>query len=131
MVQRYLHKPLLIDGLKFDLRIYLLITGVDPLRMYVHQKGFARLAVHKYRSPVGSNLKNMYMHLTNYAINKYHEDYESGDEDNEGHKRYTSWILDYVKENFQDDNLWDRIKDLLIKTMISVQPSLAHSYRSC
>lgn len=34
VVQRYLHKPHLIDKLKYDLRIYVMICGVNPLRMY-------------------------------------------------------------------------------------------------
>ena len=44
MVQRYLHKPFLIDGLKFDMRIYVLLYGVDPLRIFVFKEGLARFA---------------------------------------------------------------------------------------
>lgn len=36
VVQRYLHRPYLVDDLKFDLRIYALLYGVNPLRIYLH-----------------------------------------------------------------------------------------------
>jgi tubulin polyglutamylase TTLL6/13 len=36
IAQRYLHKPYLIDNLKFDLRVYALIYGVEPLRVFVY-----------------------------------------------------------------------------------------------
>ena len=70
VAQRYIHKPYLIDGLKFDLRIYVLLYGVDPLRVFVYQEGLARFATEEYVGPQKSNLDNLFMHLTNYAINK-------------------------------------------------------------
>jgi len=76
VVQRYMHKPFLIDGLKFDMRIYVLVYGVDPLRIFVYREGLARFATEKYEPPVKSNMENMFMHLTNYAINKNNENFE-------------------------------------------------------
>jgi tubulin polyglutamylase TTLL6/13 len=75
VAQRYLHKPFLVDNLKFDLRIYVLITSVIPLRIYIYKEGLARFATQDYVSPLGSNLNNLCMHLTNYAINKESEDF--------------------------------------------------------
>jgi hypothetical protein len=31
VIQRYLDKPLLMDGIKFDLRIYVVVVGIDPI----------------------------------------------------------------------------------------------------
>ena len=68
-------KPLLIDGLKFDLRIYVLIAGIDPLRIFVFNEGLARFCTAPYEAPKSDNLTNMFMHLTNYAINKFSPDF--------------------------------------------------------
>lgn len=51
VVQRYLTKPYLIDGLKFDFRIYVLLAGCDPLRIYVFEEGLARLSTEAYEPP--------------------------------------------------------------------------------
>ena len=35
LVQEYLSKPFLIDGFKFDLRIYVFVQSFDPLRVFL------------------------------------------------------------------------------------------------
>ena len=101
MAQRYLHKPFLIDNLKFDLRIYVLITCISPLRIYIYREGLARFATNEYVSPVGSNLGNLMMHLTNYAINKESDDFvanENAAQDDVGHKRSLTAIFKIIDE---------------------------------
>jgi len=75
VVQKYIHNPLLIEGLKFDLRIYVLLTGIDPLRIFIYKEGIVRFATVPYQRPDQDNITNMFMHLTNYAINKHHKDF--------------------------------------------------------
>lgn len=70
VAQKYVHKPYLIDDLKFDLRLYVLVTGTSPLRCFIYKEGLARFSTVKYEGPRPNNLNNHFMHLTNYAINK-------------------------------------------------------------
>lgn len=133
-----MHKPYLIDNLKFDLRIYVLVYGVDPLRIFVFREGLARFATEEYVGPFRGNLDNLFMHLTNYAINKNSENFEANEdsgEDDVGHKRSVTSVLKYIEEHEKEqgitvEKLWNQIDDIAIKTLISAQPHLCHSYRS-
>ena len=58
----------MINGHKFDLRIYVCVTSYEPLRIYVYQEGLVRFASEEYSmKDVKTNLFNQ---LTNYSINK-------------------------------------------------------------
>lgn len=75
LVQRYLDKCLLLDGIKFDLRVYVVVIGLDPMQAFICDEGLARFCTVKYETPTKSNMKKAYMHLTNYSINKMSDDY--------------------------------------------------------
>lgn len=49
-------QPFLIDGFKFDMRIYVLITSCDPVRIFMYEEGLARFATLPYTEPSHSNL---------------------------------------------------------------------------
>ena len=74
VVSRYVENPLLIGGKKFDLRIYVLVTSYKPLKVWLYALGFARFCNEKYTKDM-SDLENMFIHLTNVAIQKTSEVY--------------------------------------------------------
>lgn len=71
----------MIDGFKFDLRVYVALTSVNPLRLYVYDEGLVRFASEKYDT---TDLKNVFSHLTNYSINKKNVDGNKGRYVNKG-----------------------------------------------
>lgn len=74
IASHYLSNPLLIDGLKSDLRIYVAVTSISPLRIYMYEEGLTRFATTQYVTPEENqnvnNRQGKYAHLTNYSINK-------------------------------------------------------------
>ena len=75
----YISNPLLINDLKFDLRIYVCVTCIHPLRIYIYKEGLVRFATQKYSNNVpkplklNSQISDRFSHLTNYSINKNSE----------------------------------------------------------
>lgn len=156
VAQQYI-SPFLIDGYKFDLRIYALLTSVDPLRIYIHKEGMARFCTEKYVKPKQSNLYQVYSHLTNYSLNKKNENFQNPDdfnacidqvendekseqeavdrsempENDKGSKRSLSSIYrDIEKMGYSTTELKNQIDNIICLTIGSVQPFLAHNYHT-
>ena len=128
---------MLINSFKFDLRIYVLVTSVNPLRIYVYDEGLCRLASEKYDM---TNTKNIFSHLTNYSINKKNEPGTKissifKQENSQGIK----WSLKELREHLsslkdskvlpmwsdsQINDLFKQIDQIVIKTIISAEPLL-------
>jgi len=66
---KYVHNPHLINGLKYDLRVYVLVTNFNPLRIYIYNDGLVRFATEKYSNDPNS-LSKRFIHLTNFSVNK-------------------------------------------------------------
>uniref|UniRef100_A0A8D2F2S3 Tubulin tyrosine ligase like 4 n=1 Tax=Theropithecus gelada TaxID=9565 RepID=A0A8D2F2S3_THEGE len=124
LVQRYLHKPYLISGSKFDLRIYVYVTSYDPLRIYLFSDGLVRFASCKY-SPSMKSLGNKFMHLTNYSVNKKNAEYQANADEMacQGHKWALKALWNYLSQKgVNSDAIWEKIKDVVVKTIISSEP---------
>ena len=134
VVQRYVPNPYLLDGLKFDLRLYVVVTSCHPLTIFWHKEGIARFATQPYSINKKGEMPEK-AHLTNYAINKDAVDFKITEEDIEAgrsSKRTLETVYKRLEADGVDVNLLKlKIADLIIKTLISVQPDLLHNYRTC
>jgi len=131
VVQDYIADPLLLDGFKFDLRIYLLVLSVDPLEIHVYNDGLARLCTTPYVAPTGENIAKTKMHLTNFAINKKSKKFNKSAAEDEGSKRSIASVMDWLDgEGVDTDVVWARIVDLMTKTIIMAEPQLTEAYRA-
>ncbi|KAF7703496.1 hypothetical protein HF521_022503 [Silurus meridionalis] len=132
IVQEYLDKPFLMEGYKFDLRIYILVTSCDPLRIFLYNDGLVRMGTEKYHAPNESNLSQLYMHLTNYSVNKHNENFERDETADKGSKRSIGWFTEFLRVNNYDvAKFWGDVSELVVKTLIVAEPHVLHAYRMC
>ncbi|CEO96994.1 hypothetical protein PBRA_005598 [Plasmodiophora brassicae] len=136
IVSRYIEDPLLIDGHKFDIRLYVAVTSFDPMRVYMYDEGRVssgspqkgttlESAVSSIRTDASTvcrytlqDLDNRCVHLTNTAVNKHSPKY-----DDEGHKRRLSALWDSMQtQGLNTRLLRKKIKEIIIKAVVSVEP---------
>ena len=67
----YHYLTITLPPLRFDLRLYVLVTSFNPLEAYLYTEGFGRFTNEPYSLDVAS-LQNLYVHLTNASIQKDH-----------------------------------------------------------
>jgi tubulin polyglutamylase TTLL5 len=114
MVQEYIGNPHTMNERKYVLRLYVLVTSVDPLRVYLHDEGFAKLASEPYNI---EDPDNPFAHLTNPDINATNVDsdapvvFVSLSE-------YRTWL---GEQGHDAGALFAKIKDLVTLTVISVR----------
>ena len=118
LVSRYVDHPYLIHGRRFSLRLFVLVTCLEPLTIYLYEDGFALFSSMKY-SADEKDMKNVFQHLSNVATNKH----------NEENKQSIIWSLHDLKKHIQSEGIpfvpiWENIKDIMIKSLIAVENDL-------
>ncbi|KAM7368760.1 hypothetical protein PAMP_013067 [Pampus punctatissimus] len=131
VVQEYIQKPLLIDKLKFDIRLYVLIKSMEPLEIYIAKEGLTRFCTEPYQEPCQKNLSHVFMHLTNYSLNVHSGNFVHSDSQSTGSKRTLSSVLYRLAAKGVDiKKVWSDIIALVIKTVIAVVPELKVYYQA-
>ena len=69
LLQKYIEKPMLYKGRKFDVRIWVLLS--HNMKVYIFKEGHLKAT----SSPFSLDDKNFFVHLTNYSVQKYSNDF--------------------------------------------------------
>lgn len=132
VIQQYISRPLLLGGFKFDMRIYVLITSFNPLEVFLYRQGFARLSTVPY-SLNPDKLKNRFIHLTNYSVQKSNA-YAQGDPSDlmyGGSKICLKALRERLsKIGISFDDIWDQVKEIVLKSLIACASEIP-SYKCC
>lgn len=136
VAQKYIEKPLIIIRKKFDIRVWILVTSVRPLTVWMFLTPYLRFTAEDYDP---CQIENKFMHLTNASINKKahikreHEVgqykisdnmWESADFDNYLAQEYST-----VK-NALSDEVIPQIKQGVIDSLLAAQEIMNHRTRS-
>lgn len=81
------------------MRIYVLVTSYDPLRIYLFEDGLVRFATHEYTCKT-RDIKKRYVHLTNFSVNKHSKNFiknHNSVEDGKGSK----WSLKALRKYYE------------------------------
>ena len=79
ILQKYLEKPLLYQGRKFDIRIWILIIGGQENFVYIFKQGHLKATCAEY----DINSSSPFIHLTNYSVQKHNADFSKREIGNE------------------------------------------------
>merc|ERR1712226_1739751 len=129
VVQKYICEPLLVQDLKFDLRLYVLVIGIDLMIVLIHDDGLVRFATKGFDRKSSDQLS----HLTNYSIQKTQGAFSlphCSADGSSGHKRSKRHFFDYLEKTKNIDTfaLNRQIEDIIVKSLLMIKPKLRSKY---
>jgi tubulin polyglutamylase TTLL4 len=105
IVQVYIQRPFLIRNRRFEIRLYVFVPTVKPLRIYLHKAGLARFAEKDYRDD--GALDDLKIHLTN------------ADRTQSGNCSLAQLFIDLEKQNVSTRDLKKEFERITISTFIA------------
>jgi hypothetical protein len=124
VVQPLLPDPFLVEERKIDLRTYVLVTSIVPLRAYIFKEGLVRFASTKYKEK-GNSSKSEKSYLTNTSIGKKYTDLSN-----------LTWTFAKLKSyinamtDTSGDSVFEAIHEVIAKTLLASELSFAAEFAS-
>ena len=116
IIQKYIDKPFLVNKRKFDIRLYVLMTSINGvLQCYFYQEGYIRTSCKDYNSKL---LDNLFIHLTNDAVQKKSEDYGKFENGNKlSYKDFERYLYNKGSGKSFNNDVLPTIKKIVIDTI--------------
>lgn len=119
--QLYVENPLLIGGFKFDFGVYVLVTSIDPLRIYYYAKNtLIRLCEKKYDP-------NNYEDIDSYVISdacQFPWDVEALNVYyNNSYNYKESMNAYFIKQGIDTRRIWSQVEDCIRSIILSKEYS--------
>ena len=74
IIQKYIENPLIINGRKFDIRQWVLVTDLNPLTIWLFETPYVRFGAENYHI---DDFKNVFSQLTGNSIAKHSEKFNT------------------------------------------------------
>ena len=122
VIQKYIERPLLFNGRKFDIRVLALID--DEKNFYWYKLCYLRTSSDEYTL----SDKSKYIHLTNNCFQMHSQNYEKHERGNQlPYSQFLEYIEKQYSSKFPDldsDHITQRMKDLMIDCFLSAYNSI-------
>jgi len=126
---------LTLEGHKVTLRVYVAVTSLDPLRLYVYHNGLVRICSRKYTLDP-AKLNDVYVHVDSIDINErntqeFEKSVSKSDLQHEGLRCDTKYLLSKLtNEGHNGTQLWLDIEDLVVKSFTSAEKEMWTEFES-
>jgi len=138
--QRYIQEPMLLDGLKFDCRAYVVVRSLDPLEFYLAKEGMTRFCTEPFAPITGGKYETL-AHISSFHLNKASPNYKNAgqqslNEDSTSSKRTLTTVLQQIRRRARDDNIaeisqtkfFESLQPMIGTAVTSMLPVLRASY---
>ncbi|XP_046714300.1 tubulin monoglycylase TTLL3 isoform X2 [Silurus meridionalis] len=125
VVQKYVERPLLIHGTKFDLRQWFLVTDWNPLTVWFYRECYLRFSTQLY----STHRLDSSVHLCNNSIQKYFQPSAGRDPSLPAESMWScgefrSWLTASGRGGLWEEVVLPGMRSAVIQTLLTAQDSV-------
>lgn len=120
IVQKYIERPLVVRGRKFDIRQWVLLTCTSPLTVWLYDEPYLRFCAEDYSL---ADVGNVFRHLSNNSIAKYSDEFKKnvlGDGNMWRIGEFQKFLVDRFgpdHERAWEEKIAPQIRDIVVHTL--------------